>query len=535
METMLSKNLESLNFFLPEIVLILTLVGVIVLDLVRFKKGRDGQSGALFLCLSGLALSGAISIWHASGDHYASDLFHGMIATDAYAVFFKVIFVICAIFLLLMAHISTEVDRRATHEFHTILIAITVGLMLMASSTDLLMIYLSIELVSILSYVAAGLQPNEARSREAALKYVIYGGAASGIMLFGMSLVFGMAGSTNLDEIRSVLVNGNYNLTLLFALALMLGGFGYKIAAAPFHMWAPDVYEGSPTPITAFFSVAPKAAGFAVIIRVFMTWFAEVEGGLGSFGDALGQLAGVMAIATMIVGNFGAMLQTNIKRFLAYSSIAHAGYLLMGVSLIPHLATDAGADAGMRAILMYLIFYVFMNLGAFHIGAMVIQSSKSEDISAFKGFGKRNPLAAIAMAIFLFSLAGLPPLAGFIGKFYLFAAVIDHMSAFNLLMLTVAIVTSVVAAYYYFRIVRTMFIDESVNTEPEPSGRLATALMLVFLVPTLVFGLYWQPVVDAVDKGINIKADPVLEVVDTEATPSTELSQSLVQKKTPLN
>jgi len=534
METSLSKNLESLNYFLPEIVLILTLAAVIIVDLVRFKKGTQTASGALYLCLGGLVLAGVISLNHATSSDYASDLFHGMVATDAYAVFFKVIFVATAIFLLLMTRLSEEVDRKAIGEFHTVLIAITVGLMLMASSTDLLMVYLSLEFVSILSYVAAGLQPQEARSREAALKYVIYGGAASGIMLFGMSLVFGIAGSTNLNEISSVLQNGNYDFTLLFALALMLGGFGYKIAAAPFHMWAPDVYEGSPTPVTAFFSVAPKAAGFAVLIRIFMTWFAGA-GDLGNFGDALGQLVGIMAMATMIVGNFGAMLQTNVKRFLAYSSIAHAGYLLMGISLIPHLATDASADAGMRAILMYLIFYVFMNLGAFHIGALVIKSSGSEDISAFKGFGKRNPVAAIAMAIFLFSLAGLPPLAGFIGKFYLFAAVIEHMNGFNLLMLIVAIITSVVAAYYYFRIVRTMFIDESVNTEPETNGRLATALTMFFLIPTLVFGLYWQPVVDAVDSGLNITAPPVLEVVDTEPETSTKLSQSEIQTKAPAN
>ncbi len=495
MNPLMTQNLRSLPYFVPEAILLATLLLVLVCDLLQMK-GKKALA-TLPVTVTGLVACFAVSLYFGMNDKTASGLFHGMITLDPFALFFKYIFLASTLFVVLMSRVGSDLDRKFNAEYHTILLAITLGLMLMASSTNLLMVYLSLEFVSILSYIAAGLQPRERRSREAALKYVLYGGAASAFMLYGMSLIYGMTGTTDIYLIRdSLIANSSYNFTLLFSVALILAGFGYKIAAAPFHMWAPDVYEGSPTPVTAFFSVAPKAAGFAVLIRVFGTWFSGV-GDMDGFGETFTHLVGVMAIATMVVGNFGAMMQSNIKRFLAYSSIAHAGYLLMGVAMIPSFA-----EPGFRAILLYIVFYVFMNFGAFFVGALVIESTGSEDISAFRGLGKRNLMAAITMAIFMFSLAGLPPLAGFIGKFYLFAAVIQQLTFFTLLMITVAVVTSVVAAFYYFRIVRAMFLDTSADTEPQPSSRFAQAMLAILVIPTVVFGLYWTPVIKMVDKGL---------------------------------
>jgi len=522
---LMTQNIRSLPYFIPEAILLGTLLLVLVCDLLQVKGKKT--LATLPVTVTGLVACFAVSLNFGMNGDTASGLFHGMITLDPFALFFKYVFLGSTLFVVLMSRMGSDIDRKAHAEYHTILIAITLGLMLMAASTNLLMVYLSLEFVSILSYVAAGMQPRERRSREAALKYVLYGGAASAFMLYGMSLIYGMTGTTDIYLIRDTFIaNSSYNFTLLFSVALILAGFGYKIAAAPFHMWAPDVYEGSPTAVTAFFSVAPKAAGFAVLIRVFGTWFSGV-GDMGGFGESFTHLVGVMAIATMVVGNFGAMLQSNIKRFLAYSSIAHAGYLLMGIAMLPNFA-----EPGFRAILLYVIFYVFMNFGAFFVGALVMESTDSEDISAFRGLGKRNLMAAIVMAIFMFSLAGLPPLAGFIGKFYLFAAVIQQLTFFTLLMITVAIITSVVAAFYYFRIVRAMFLDPSTDTEPQPTSRLAQVMLTILVIPTVVFGVYWTPVIKVVDKGLVTHAPHVYET-QTANTDTDQKESPVADLKTP--
>ncbi len=498
----MQQNLQSLAWFGAEGILVIALALVVIVDLRGHR--RPGTPNTTPWVVAGLlACLAAVLFYGCSCSTGAPDLFFGMLALDPFATFFKVLFVIAALCLVVMAGHSKEVDRKALPELHAIILAMTLGMCLMGAATDLLMIYLALELVSILSYVVTGLQPTEARSREAALKYVIYGGAASGVMLYGMSLLFGSAGSTNLLAIREALAAGPHDFTLLVSLALLLGGFGYKIAAVPFHMWAPDVYEGAPTPIAAFFSVAPKAAGFAVLLRVFATFFGGA-GELGSFGAALVELIAIMAIATMVVGNLGAMRQTNVKRFLAYSSIAHAGYAMMGVALIPSLATNAAATAGIQAVLLYMIFYLFMNLGAFWVASVVIDATGSEEISAFRGFGRRNPFAAVCMGVFLFSLAGIPPLAGFVGKLYLFAAVLTIPTTIHIVMVAVAVVTSVMALFYYVRIIRAMFIDPSVHVAPERTPRLAAALILLFVIPTVLFGLYWNPLLKAAEHGAHI-------------------------------
>jgi NADH-quinone oxidoreductase subunit N len=332
-----------------------------------------------------------------------------------------------------------------------------------------------------MSYVLAGYTRGSRRSAEAALKYVVYGGVASGAMLYGLSLLYGLAGSTDLGAIRAALLAAPAPVALA-AVALSLAGLGYKVAVVPFHMWCPDVYEGAPTPVAAFLSVAPKAGGFALLLRV--------------FGEASGpvpwaMLALVLAVATMTLGNLAALGQRNIKRLLAYSSIAHAGYLFLGVA--------AGAPAGHQALLFYLGAYLFMNLAAFGVVIAVANGhAPHEQIDEWAGLSRRAPFLAFVMTVTLFALAGLPPTAGFVGKYYLFSALVQAGRDTGLGMYHVAavlaVLNSVVSLAYYLRVVRAMYIDPA----PTPSPRLplATPTAVVLgglLAGTLLLGLAWGP------------------------------------------
>jgi NADH-quinone oxidoreductase subunit N len=359
------------------------------------------------------------------------------------------------------------------------------------------MAYLALEFVSLTSYILTGFIKGSRRSSEAALKYLIYGGVSSGAMIYGMSLIFGLTGSLDYAVIGERLVAGAANGPIIFvALVLVLVGIGYKLAMVPFHMWAPDVYEGAPLPVTAFLAVGSKAAGVAMLIRFFYP-------GISAFaGDGTWiPIAGVdwpgfmvmIAMVTMTLGNLAALRQTNIKRLLAYSSVAHAGYMLMGFVVL--------TDDGLKAMLFYLVVYYLMNLGAFAVLMMVLNNSGREDMDGFRGLAWRGgALPAAAMAIFLFSLAGVPPFAGFIGKFYLFAAVIkQQMWALAI----VAGLNSVVALFYYARIVRAMYLDRPRDDDPVMTVDMHTsALVGVLTVLTLVFGLYWAPVIDFAERSL---------------------------------
>ena len=356
----------------------------------------------------------------------------------------------------------------------------------MASSTHLLMIYLSIETVSLASYILAGFLTHSPRSSEAAFKYIIYGAVASGTMLFGISLIFGLTGTGDVAQVSNVLAElfrtggGDYQLAVLVSIIFVLAGVGYKIASVPFHMWSPDVYEGAPIPITAFLSVASKSAGFALFIRLFYSGFGSANV-IESVDWSL--LLAVVAALTMTVGNLAALPQQNVKRLLAYSSIAHGGYLLMGGVLL--------TAEGVQAILFYLIIYLFMNLGAFFVVILVAERIGSETIDGYRGLVTRAPLVAISMGIFLFSLTGIPPLSGFIGKWLLFKAVLTEEFYW---LAIVGLLNSVVSLYYYVRIVKAMFLDTSDEPNPVSFSNGSRALLVVFVVPTILLGLYWSPV-----------------------------------------
>jgi NADH-quinone oxidoreductase subunit N len=394
-----------------------------------------------------------------------------------------------------------------------LLLVLTLGMNMMASSRHLLMIYLSLEMVSVISFVLAGFKIGDRKSSEGALKYVIYGGVASGVMLYGMSWIYGVTRSLNLGDISVAIAEltkaqGRVPEAVFVGVICMLAGFGYKISAAPFHMWTPDVYEGAPTPVTAFLSVGPKAAGLAVMVRFFhdalgakgltVAAAAGATAAPGSVDPSSAPwaiVAGCLAMATMCVGNLTALNQDNVKRMLAYSSIAHAGYMLLGVSVF--------SEAGTAAIAFYVLAYCFMNLGAFLIVmALAEANGGDESIGAFRGLGRRAPVMAAVMTIFLISLAGVPPMAGFVGKFYLFAALVKSASTWNWVLAVVGVLNSVISLFYYARIIRAMYLEESEATADLGLRKLFGATGVALAIPTLVLGVYWAPVYDFVSSSL---------------------------------
>jgi NADH-quinone oxidoreductase subunit N len=496
-----ASNFESVRFFWPAILLVLTAVIVILEDLFETRQ----TSAAPFLTLLGLAAAGWLLLRMPHGMPNGDELFAHTAVADPFSWFFQAFFLVVAAIVVLMSARSREIDEHRG-EYFALLLILTLGMMMLASSSDLLMVYLSLEAVSIVSYVLTGWKSHNKKSAEASLKYVLYGAVASGVMLYGLSLLYGMTGSTDFDQVRQALID-RPSQTADLAAILVFTGFAYKIASVPFHMWAPDVYEGAPTPITAFLTVGPKAAGFAALIRFFYGVLA-VHGPNGweaAVAPAWPSLIALISIATMTVGNLSALGQNNVKRLLGYSSIAHAGYLLMGFVV---LSTE-----GLRAVLFYLVVYCAMNLGAFLVTGAVADETGSEDISAFKGLGTRNPWAAISMGIFLFSLVGLPPMAGFTGKLQLFMGVVhraqDSTGADRSLFWALAIagvVNSVISLYYYARIAKAMFLEsaEGAHARKVSLEPLYLVLMGVLVVPTIWLGIFWQQVLQWADGSIHL-------------------------------
>lgn len=516
MESTPLNNIESLRYFTPELALIAAVLLLIIWDLA-VRNSRTKLIGLVGISMAALAISGGTSAWLLSRETLEpKNLFYGLLAFDRFSNMFRILFaavtatiVIFSIPAIPEGHTlpdrGVRDDKRDQGEFFTLLMVLTLGMNLMAESRSLLMIYLSLEIVSVISFVMAGFKINDAKSSEAALKYVIFGGVASGIMLYGMSWIYGLTQSLYLGEcavkIQAMTVaQGKVPEVVFVGTICMLAGFGYKISAAPFHMWTPDVYEGAPTPVTAFLSVGPKAAGFAVLVRFFADALGAetVQTAAGVVIESPWPVvAGCLAMATMTIGNLSALGQDNVKRMLAYSSVAHAGYMLLGFSVFSHL--------GVASIVFYIVTYCFMNLGAFLVVmAVAEQSNGDESIGAFRGLGRRAPITAGVMALFLFSLTGLPPFAGFIGKFYLFWALLKPGGAWNWTLAVVGMLNSVVSLFYYARVVRAMFLEKSEKTTPVDVRKLFGTVSVVLAVPTLVLGVYWAPVYDFVERSISM-------------------------------
>lgn len=503
MDTPALDNVQSLAYIAPELGLIAAVLLLIVWDLVAPERSK--VSGLAVISLAALAFSGAAGAYSLASDAEPRTLFYGLLALDRFSNLFRVLFAFVTAAAVLFSLPSREPEavpevRQNPGEFFALLLVVSLGMNLMAASRNLLLIYLSLELVSVISFVLAGFKISDARSNEAALKYVIFGGVASGIMLYGMSWIFGITASLDLGECAARIAaltaeQGRVPAVVFVGTACMLAGLGYKVGAAPFHMWTPDVYEGAPTPVTAFLSVGPKAAGFAVLVRFFHD--ALGASGAGAVETPWPVVAGCLAMATMTIGNLSALGQDNVKRMLAYSSVAHAGYMLLGFSVF--------SDAGVAALVFYAFTYCFMNLGAFMVVMAVAERSDGDEtLAAFRGLGRRAPVMAAAMTVFLISLTGLPPMVGFVGKFYLFSALITAGGAWSWALAIAGVVNSVISLFYYARVLRAMYLERGERTEPTAVRPLLGATVFALAVPTLLLGVYWGPLYDLVARSLSM-------------------------------
>lgn len=488
-------NLQSLSFYYPELILTGVILTAIIYDLT-IHKSKSGNVG--WVLIAGLiAVAGAVCLQ----EDPVTTLFTDSIVLDPFASFFKLVVILATIFVSIVSLYTGELEEYRKGEYFTLLGIITFGLFLMASTIDLIMVYISIEIVSIMSFVLAGYLKQNTRSNEAALKYVVYGAFSSGVMLFGLSYIYGLTGSTNYFQIQQAIsqMDPSTNTALLMAMLMLLAGFGYKISAVPFHFWTPDVYEGSPTTITAYLSVAPKAGAFAMMIRFFNQVFAD-GGAMGGLDTASltslpwADILAILAVVTMTLGNVVAIQQNSIKRMLAYSSIAHAGYMMLAM---PVMSGDS-----IYAIMVYLVMYLFMNLGAFFVVITVKNKTGGETFDDYKGLGWEMPMIGVVMTIFMVSLTGLPPSAGFIGKFYIFASLIKGGEQFYWLVVAGGI-NSVISLYYYFRVVKVMFLEgERSETILQPPTVLAT-MLLITAIPSVLLGIYWTPIADWVQNSLT--------------------------------
>lgn len=495
----------KLEAILPEIILVGGILILLIVDLLgRNNRGRVAGWGTIIVIMLSLGSLTTISV--ESGTY----LF-GSIKSDGYWLFFRILFGISTILaiLMLLPHFPRE------GEPFLLMAGCLAGMNFVAGSGDIVTLFVALELVSIPSYVLAGYKRSDPRSAEAALKYLLYGAVSSGILVYGLSFFYGIGGTTKIGELTQSLESSSLrdSPAYLGAVLLVIAGIGYKIALVPLHFWAPDVYEGAPTPITAFFSVAPKVAGFAALYRLM-----PVLEPLNSIkGIELTHILVMGSALTMSWGNLAAIWQVSLKRLLAYSSIAHSGYILIGFAALSSLEGEDKQHLAIASILFYITVYMFMNLGAFwavdrvesllgirkrvQVGESSFKSENSQyyrgsdHIHHFYGLGWTHPWTAVLLAIFLLSLTGLPPLAGFVGKFYLLAALVKAGSKELLILAMIAVVNTVISLYYYMKIVRDMFLHQPEDRVFLPSERSPISIFigLTTLLPTLVLGIYFGP------------------------------------------
>jgi NADH-quinone oxidoreductase subunit N len=468
-------------YLLPELVLTGGALLVIVLDVLLPNAWDRALAWVAVLVI---AASGAAVV--VTGQDTLT-IARGTLAVDPFGLFFKLLFLIAAAITVMMSERYLRVEGVRPGEYYFLVLCAALGMMFMAGGIDLITIFIGLETMAVSFYVLAGyIRPNR-RSNEAAVKYFLLGAFSLGLLLYGMSLLYGLTGSSHLRTIATELVAADTGLLLPLAVMLLVAGVGFKIAAVPFHMWAPDVYEGAPTPITAFLSVGSKAASFAMLLRIFIEGLPafRVEGLGLVWGQPLGWGAFfyVLSVVTMTVGNIGALTQTNIKRLLAYSSIAHAGYVL--------IAVVAGTTRGVTAALVYMMVYAFMQLGAFAVVVMLrrrdVIGDRVEDLA---GLSATHPASALAMLIFMLSLGGIPPTAGFMGKFWVFGAAIE--SGYIWLAL-IGVLNSAISLYYYVRVVVSMYVAAPEDAPvPFQLSRGIVAVLVLMVAGTVAFGVYPQ-------------------------------------------
>jgi NADH-quinone oxidoreductase subunit N len=504
-------GLQASDFYYlwPELVVATGAIAVLVLELVRNQvsppsEGRRAIADRAELVLT-LATLGAAAALLTTGAGANLTIVKGVLAIDGFALFFKSLFLGAAALTTLMSARYLRFEGVRPGEYYALVLCATLGMMISAGAIDLITIFIGLETMTVSFYVLSGIIRSSRRSNEAAMKYFVLGTFSLAILLYGLSLLYGLTGSTHLRTIATALAADGGGPLLMLAVVLVIAGLGFKIAAVPFHMWAPDVYEGAPTPVTAFLSVGSKAAAFALVLRIF------VEGLPAFRADGLAVIMGapvgwraffyVLALLTMTVGNLAALTQGNTKRLLAYSSIAHAGYVLIGVV--------AGPSRGVAAALVYLLVYALMQLGAFAVVVLLRRREViGDELKDLTGLYATHPAAAMAMLLFLLSLGGVPPTAGFMGKLWLFGAAID---AGYVGLAVVGVLNSALSLYYYIRIVVFMWTPDQ---EPAAAFRIGwpvTAVLVVSVLGTLLLGLYPRPLFDfATSSAASLGATPLV-------------------------
>ncbi len=481
----MSVSAHDLLLVLPELLVIAAACAVLVLDPVIHASQRDGLA---WLSLGTLAICMGLT---ASQAGHLDTAFSGLVVIDAYGAFWKLLLYFVTGLTVLLSFSYLKEERLYFGEYYGFVLLALSGMMVMVSAADLLTIYLGTELMSLSLYVLAGLKRTEPRSLEASAKYFVLGAFSSGILLYGISLLYGATGSTRLSAVAaSIAGRGLDDPLLLFATIMLAVGFSFKLAVVPFHMWTPDVYQGAPTSVTAFMAVASKAASFGAFVRVFME-------GLGGVRANWSDIFLLLCLATLVLGNIVALVQTNIKRMLAYSSIAHAGYALIGVVAAGRASGPPQSGHGIASVLLYLAFYAFMTFGAFAVVAMLRKGGlEGEEIEDFEGLTKRHPVGALLMLLFMVSLAGIPPTAGFIGKFYVFMSAVEAGMSW---LAVVALIFAAISAYYYLRLVMVMYMREP-GAVSETSPRLVmsptvSVVLACAVAGVIVLGLYPNPLV----------------------------------------
>jgi NADH-quinone oxidoreductase subunit N len=494
LQTLPNPNVD-LNAVLPEMIVALT--GIIVMLYDSFVPNQRGVT--MWISIFGLAASAffLLSMW--TGTPEVS--WNGMITNDNLRMSFSLVSLLTTAATILISSIWIERENIPEGEYHALLLFATFGMMFMASGSDLVIMFLGLETLSIATYVMAGLRKADLKSNESAMKYFILGSFASAFLLYGMALIYGATGSTNIAEIAARVANPNFPALLLIGGAMLIIGFGFKVATVPFHVWTPDVYEGAPTPVTAFMAVGSKAAAFASFVRVFVLGFPLATGASLAatyLHESWITALSVMAILTMIFGNVAAIVQNNVKRMLAYSSIAHAGYALVGFIGAGVARTPEARDAAIASVAFYMLTYAITNLGAFAIVTLLGQKNdRRSEFNDYNGIGFRSPILAFTLSLFMLSLFGLPLTAGFMGKVLVFRPALESANPLLVVVVVVAVIGSAISAYYYLRLIVVMFFRERTTDWAAPKIPATIAVVLLITVlGVLYFGIFSDAVIE---------------------------------------
>ncbi|QDT64044.1 NADH-quinone oxidoreductase subunit N [Calycomorphotria hydatis] len=508
----------SLPLFAPELALC---VAIIVLLLGRLT-GLDRRINPHWLALVGAMVATGLAYSQftqpaESVENEKLELFSGLLIYDSAAVYFRLLITVTLTLVVWLTNFSGIPDREDAPDYYSLLIGATIGAMLMASSNHLLMMFLAIEMTSVPSYALVGFLKGRRQSGEAALKYLVYGGGASGVLLYGCSLLAGATGTmllpevvTNLQALQSDsgLLNSTGGMTAALGMVMVVAGIAFKLALVPFQFWCPDAFEGASAETAGFLSVAPKLGAFALLVRVTWPMTSVVGDGDTSLGFSIGLGLAVLSISTMTLGNLAAYAQTDLKRLFAYSTIAHAGYMLMGPAAALTNPEDVSVKSGLEGLCYYSLAYVFMNLGAFAVIAIVRNRTFRVDIDGCRGLWRSLPLACVAMAVCIYGLIGLPPSGGFMGKFMVFYAALSAGYEAPLLMtlLVVAAVNTVISLFYYMRVLKAMFLDAADEGEPREMESLKvweSLFLLAVGIPSILLGIIVSPFSDAAAEAVR--------------------------------